>query len=422
MSTVSDRFSKVIAPVIAFDNDIDIIEGKGSWVTDVNGRQYLDFACGIATSNLGHRPDDVVAAAEAQLNRLWHAGGAFMYESIVDAAEAIISIAPDGMEKMFFMNSGAEAVEASVKLARKLTGRQGIVTFRGGFHGRTMGSVTYTTSKAKYRQGYHPLVPSTFVVPFPHPFGWGMTQEEANAYALRELEMKFRYEVTPGEIAAFLIEPMQGEGGYYPAGREFLAAIRAIADEHGILLIVDEVQTGFGRTGDWFLCQKYGVRPDVLVMGKAIANGLPLSGLAASADLMDRWHPGSHGTTFGGNPVSCAASAATVNALRDVVPGVPALSEHALERWNALKDDHRTIGDVRGEGLMIGIDLVAEGNRPDVDAFPAIEAHALDAGLFILNCGPDGNIIRFIPPLNVSLEDLDTGIDILADALTKYEA
>jgi len=422
MSTVSDRFSKVIAPVIAFDNDIDIIEGKGSWVTDVNGRQYLDFACGIATSNLGHRPDDVVAAAEAQLNRLWHAGGAFMYESIVDAAEAIISIAPDGMEKMFFMNSGAEAVEASVKLARKLTGRQGIVTFRGGFHGRTMGSVTYTTSKAKYRQGYHPLVPSTFVVPFPHPFGWGMTQEEANAYALRELEMKFRYEVTPGEIAAFLIEPMQGEGGYYPAGREFLAAIRAIADEHGILLIVDEVQTGFGRTGDWFLCQKYGVRPDVLVMGKAIANGLPLSGLAASADLMDRWHPGSHGTTFGGNPVSCAASAATVNALRDVIPGVPALSEHALERWSALKDDHRTIGDVRGEGLMIGIDLVAEGNRPDVDAFPAIEAHALDAGLFILNCGPDGNIIRFIPPLNVSLEDLDTGIDILADALTKYEA
>jgi len=422
MSQVSDRFSKVIAPVIAFDNDIDIIEGKGSWVTDVNGKQYLDFACGIATSNLGHRPDDVVAAAEGQLNRLWHAGGAFMYESIVDAAEAIISIAPDGIEKMFFMNSGAEAVEASIKLARKLTGRQGVITFRGGFHGRTMGSVTYTTSKAKYRQGYHPLLPSTFVVPFPHPFGWGMTQEEADAYALRELEMKFRYEVTPGEIAAFLVEPMQGEGGYYPAGRAFLGALRAIADEHGILLIVDEVQTGFGRTGDWFLSQKYGVRPDVLVMGKAIANGLPLSGLGASADLMDRWHPGSHGTTFGGNPVSCAASAATVNALRDVVPGVPALSEHAFARWNILKDEHRTIGDVRGEGLMIGIDLVSGGNRPDLDAFPAIEAHALEAGMFILNCGPDGNIIRFIPPLNVSMEGLDRGIDILDEALTRYEA
>jgi 4-aminobutyrate aminotransferase len=422
MSAVSDRFSKVIAPVIAFDNDINIIEGKGSWVTDVNGKQYLDFACGIATTNLGHRPDDVVAAAEAQLNRLWHAGGAFMYESIVDAAEAIISIAPDGLEKMFFMNSGAEAVEASVKLARKLTGRQGIITFRGGFHGRTMGSVTYTTSKSKYRQGYHPLLPSTFVVPFPHPFGWGMTQEEANAYALRELEMKFRYEITPGEIAAFLIEPMQGEGGYYPAGKDYLGAIRAIADEHGILMIIDEVQTGFGRTGDWFLSQKYGVRPDVLVMGKAIANGLPLSGLAASAELMDRWHPGSHGTTFGGNPVACAASAATVNSLRDVVPGVGDLSRHAFSRWNELKDRHRTIGDVRGEGLMIGIDLVTEANHPDVDAFRAIEAYALDAGMFVLNCGPDGNIIRFIPPLNVSMEDLDRGIDILAAGIAAYEA
>ncbi len=422
MSTLSDRFSKIIAPVIAFDNDIDIIEGKGSWVTDIDGKQYLDFACGIATSNLGHRPDDVVAAASAQLNKLWHTGGAFMYESIVDAAEAIIDIAPEGMEKMFFMNSGAEAVEASVKLARKTSGRQGIITFRGGFHGRTMGSVTYTTSKAKYRQGYHPLVPSTFVVPFPHPYGWGMTQEEANEYALRELAMKFRYEVTPGEIAAFLIEPMQGEGGYYPAGREYLGAIREIADEHGILMIIDEVQTGFGRTGDWFLSSKYDIRPDVLVMGKAIANGLPLSGLAASAELMDKWHPGSHGTTFGGNPVACAASAATVNGLREVIPGVEALSKHAFARWNDLKARHRTVGDVRGEGLMIGIDLVKADGSPDPDAFPAIEAHALDAGMFILNCGPDGNIIRFIPPLNVSMDDLDRGIDILAEGLAKYEA
>jgi 4-aminobutyrate aminotransferase len=422
MSTVSERFSKVIAPVIAFDNTIDIVEGKGSWVTDVHGKQYLDFACGIATSNLGHRPDEVVAAAQGQLNRLWHAGGAFMYESIVDAAEAILSIAPDGIEKVFFMNSGAEAVEASIKLARKTTGRQGIITFRGGFHGRTMGSVTYTTSKAKYRQGYHPLLPSTFVVPFPHPFGWEMSQDEANDYALRELAMKFRYEVTPGEIAAFLVEPMQGEGGYYPAGKDFLGALRSIADEHGILLIVDEVQTGFGRTGDWFLAHKYGIRPDVLVMGKAIANGLPLSALGASAELLDRWHPGSHGTTFGGNPVACAASAATVNALRDVVPGVAARSEHAFSRWNELRDAHRTIGDVRGEGLMIGIELVSDGTTPDLDAFTAVESHALDAGMFILNCGPDGNVIRFIPPLNVTMEDLDLGIDILAEGIAKYEA
>ncbi|MGI9641382.1 MAG: aminotransferase class III-fold pyridoxal phosphate-dependent enzyme [Acidimicrobiia bacterium] len=422
MTNLQERLHNIIAPVISFDNEIEITEGKGSWVTAADGRQYLDFACGIATTNLGHRPDAVVAAAQAQLNKLWHAGGAFLYEPIIDAAEAIVDIAPDNIEKALFMNSGAESVEASVKLARKVTGRQGIITFRGAFHGRTMGSVTFTTSKSKYREGYHPLLPSVFVTPFPHPFGWGMSQEEANAYALNELEMKFRYEVTPNEIAAFLVAPMQGEGGYYPASKGFLDALRSIADEHGILLIIDEVQTGFGRTGDWFTSQVYDVKPDVMVLGKAIANGLPLSAVASTAEIMDRWLPGSHGTTFGGNPVSCAASAATVAGLREVIPTVPATSAYAFSRWNELKKQHPTIGDVRGLGLMIGIELVTEGNTPDPDAFGAIASHALDSGMFILNCGPDGNIIRFIPPLNVSREDLDTGIDILAAGIAKYEA
>ncbi len=422
MADLQTRFHDIIAPVIAFDSEIEIVDGKGSWVTGIDGKQYLDFACGIAVTNLGHRPDAVVAAAQAQLNKLWHAGGAFLYEPLVRAAEAIVDVSPDGIDKVFFMNSGAEAVEGSIKLAKKVTGRQGIITFRGGFHGRTMGSVTYTTSKAKYRQGYHPLLPSTFVVPFPHPYGWGMSQEEANAYALRELEFKFRYEVTPGEIAAFLVEPMQGEGGYYPASKAFLDALRAIADEHGILLIVDEVQTGFGRTGDWFTSQVYDVRPDVLVMGKAIANGLPLSAVGASSGLLDQWLPGSHGTTFGGNPVCCAASAATIDGLRDVIPTVSGSSDHAFSRWNALKDEHAAIGDVRGLGLMIGIELVNADGSPDPDAFKSIARFAKDAGMFILNCGPDGNIIRFIPPLNVSREDLDRGIDILADAITAYES
>jgi len=421
MTDLQTRFHAIIAPVITFDYETEIIEGKGSWVTGADGKQYLDFACGIATTNLGHRPDAVAAAASAQLNKLWHAGGAFLYEPIVTAAENIVGIAPEGIDKVLFMNSGAEAVEASVKLARKVSGRQGIVTFRGGFHGRTMGSVTYTTSKAKYRQGYHPLVPSTFVTPFPHPFSWGMSQEEANAYALRELEFKFKFEVTPGEIAAFLVEPMQGEGGYYPASHEFIHALRSIADEHGILLIVDEVQTGFGRTGDWFTSQVYDLRPDVLVMGKAIANGLPLSAVGASAEILEAWRPGSHGTTFGGNPVSCAASAAVVDELRGVLPGVNRLSDYSLSRWNELKEQHRTIGDVRGLGLMIGIELVTKGNTPDPNAFAAISSYAFEAGMFILNCGPDGNVIRFIPPLNVSQDDLDKGIDILAAGIASYE-
>ena len=421
MNDLSSRLQDAIAPVITYDSQIEIVEGDGTWVTDSNGNRYIDFACGIAVTNLGHRPPTVAAAAEDQLSRLWHAGGSFIYESVATAAESIIEVAPDSVEQVFFMNSGAEAVEASVKLARKTSGRQGIVVFRGGFHGRSMGSVSYTTSRAKYRSGYFPLVPSVFVAPFPHPYRWNMSQEDANAYALNELRLMFKHEVAPNEIAAFLFEPLQGEGGYYPASYEFMKAIRDLADEHGILMITDEVQTGFGRTGDFFTSQVYGIDPDILVMGKAIANGLPLSAVGASKEILAKWEPGSHGTTFGGNPVSCAASAAVVEVLKDVIPGVAERSDVSFTRLGDLQERHRTIGDVRGLGLMIGIELVKDGREPDTEAFGAISSRAEELGLFILNCGPDNNVIRFIPPLNVSLDDLEAGIDILDQAITAYE-
>ena len=422
MSDVASRFHDIFAPVITFDNEIEVVEGQGTWITDADGKRYLDFACGISVTNLGHRPPGVEAAAREQLGKLWHAGGAFLYDSIVTAAEKIVEVSPDGVEQVLFMNSGAESVEAAVKLARKTSGRQGIIVFRGGFHGRTMGSVTYTTSKAKYREGYHPVLPSVFVTPFPHPYRWGMSQEEANAHALNELQLMFKHVVTPAEVAAFLIEPLQGEGGYYPASREFLAAIRELADDHGILLIMDEVQTGFGRTGDWFTSQVYDIRPDVVVMGKAIANGMPLSAVGASKELYSKWEPGSHGTTFGGNPIACAAAAATVDGLKDVIPGVAERSDHAFTGLGDLQERHRTVGDVRGLGLMIGVELVKEDRSPDPAAFAAVASYAIDNGLVILDCGPDGNIIRFIPPLNVSIDDLDAGIDILDDALGAYES
>ena len=421
MTELVERFRDVIAPVIAYDTDIEVVSGRGSRVTDSSGREYLDFSTGIATLNLGHNHPDVVAAAKEQLDRLWHAGGTYLYESKILAAEKIIEVAPESVEQIFFMNSGAEAVEGAVKLARKTTGRQGVIVFRGGFHGRTMGAVTYTTSKAKYRQGYHPLVPSVFVTPFPHPYRWGMSQEEADRLALDELDRKFKHEVTPGEIAAFLIEPMQGEGGYYPASPAFLERSREIADKNGILFIADEVQSGFGRTGEWFASQVLGVEPDILVMGKAIANGLPLSAVGASKEIFSAWGPGSHGTTFGGNPVACAACAATVNALVEVIPGVPARSDHTFARFRALAEDHGTIGDVRGMGLLVGVELVGDDRDPDPAAFTAVAGYALDHGLFILPCGPDGNIIRFIPPLNVEIDDLDAAIDIIDAGLTAYE-
>ncbi len=422
MSDLISRHESVIAPVIAFDTDIEIVASEGSWVTSTDGTRYLDFTCGIAVSNLGHQHPLVKGAILDQLDRVWHAGGVFRYHTLVEAAERLLDITPVGIEKFFFMNSGAEAVEASVKLARKTSGRQGVIVFRGGFHGRTMGSVSYTTSKAKYRQGYHPLVGSVFVTPFPRPFRWRMSLEDATARAIDELHLMLKHEITPGEVAAFLVEPLQGEGGYYPAGREFLLELRRLADEHGILLIIDEVQTGFGRTGDWFASQVYDIRPDILVMGKAIANGLPLSAVGASAELLDAWVPGSHGTTFGGNPVSCAAAMATIDGLADVLPQVPKLSEHAFRRFNELKDEHPTIGEVRGLGLMIGVELVGpDGHTPSKLAIDEVRRYCLAHHMMVLPCGPDENVIRFIPPLNVSLEDLDLGIDTIAAGLEAYE-
>lgn len=423
MSDLISRHQSVIAPVIAFDTEIEIVSSDGSWVTATDGSRYLDFTCGIAVSNLGHQHPMVKEAILEQLDRVWHAGGVFRYHTLVAAAERLLEITPDGIEKFFFMNSGAEAVEASVKLARKTSGRQGVIAFRGGFHGRTMGSVSYTTSKAKYRQGYHPLVGSVFITPFPRAFRWQMTTEAATARAIDELHLMLKHEITPGEVAAFLVEPVQGEGGYYPAGRDFLAELRRLADEHDILLIMDEVQTGFGRTGDWFTSQIYDVRPDILVMGKAIANGLPLSAVGSSAELLDAWEPGSHGTTFGGNPVSCAAATATIDAIAEVLPQVPKLSDHAFSRFNEMKEVHPTIGDVRGLGLMIGVELVGpDGHTPSKHAIDEVRRHCLAHHMMVLPCGPDGNIIRFIPPLNVTLEDLDHGIDLIDAGLTAYEA
>lgn len=422
MTDLSTRFHTVIPPVISYDTEIEIVSGSGSRVVAADGREYLDFATGIATLNLGHNHPQVVEAAKAQLDRMWHAGGTYIYESIVDAAERLVAVTPASIEQAFFMNSGAEAVEAAIKLSRKTTGRQGVVAFRGGFHGRTMGSVSYTTSKAKYRQGYHPLLPSVFITPFPHPYHWRMSQEEADSLALDELHRMFKHEVHPEEVAAFLIEPVQGEGGYYPASPTFLAEVRRLASDHGIMLVTDEVQTGFGRAGEWFAGDVLGVEPDIIVLGKAIANGLPLSAVGASREIFAKWAPGSHGTTFGGNPVSCAAAAATIDALGDVIPGVSSRSDHAFTRFRALAEDHDTIGDVRGLGLMIGVELVTPDGGADGAAFEAVAKQSLEDGMFILPCGPDGNIIRFIPPLNVAEEDLDAGIDMIDRALTSYEA
>ncbi|MEX2423703.1 MAG: aminotransferase class III-fold pyridoxal phosphate-dependent enzyme [Acidimicrobiia bacterium] len=424
MSDLLSRHEDLIAPVIAFDTDLVIERAEGLWIHDAAGNRWADFACGTAVANLGHNHPAVVAAAHAQIDKVMHSGCVFRYEPLVEAAERLREITPDGIEKFGFANSGSEAVEAAVKLARKTAGRQAVIAFRGGFHGRTMGSVAYTTSNSKYRDGYHPILGSTFISPFPHPYRWGMTEDEAVSHSLNELEMLFRHEVAPHNVAAMLIEPVQGEGGYYPAPVSFMSELRRICDEHGILLVFDEVQTGFGRTAEWFASEHFPVNPDIIAMGKGIANGLPLSAYGASTEMIDGWKVGSHGTTFGGNPVSCAASVAVMDTMGAFLPNARTVSARAFDEFEKLKIEHPTIGDVRGLGLMIGVELVTDRDtrEPDAAAFAFIQDHCLQRELVVIECGPTANIIRFIPPVITTVDEVDWAIGLIDDALTRYEA
>ena len=417
------RHKSRIAQVLNYDTDIVAERAQGLWIHAADGHRYADFACGTAVTNLGHNHPAVVAAAHAQIDRFIHSGCVFRYDTIVEAAEGLAKITPSGIEKFGFANSGAEAVEAAVKLAKKVTGRQGLVVFRGAFHGRTMGAVSYTTSNAKYRDVYHPVLGSVFVAPFPHSYRWGMTDDQAVDHCLWELGLMFRHEVSPHNIAAFLIEPVQGEGGYYPAPARFIAELAIIASSHGSKLIYDEVQTGFGRTAEWFAADHYEAKPDVIALGKGIANGLPLSAYGASAEMMDAWPKGSHGTTFGGNPVACAAAIAVMNSMGELLPHARDLSAHAFERLAKLETDHVTIGDVRGIGLMIGIELVSdrETRMQDPEAFNHIQQYCLEREMIIVDCGPDGNVIRFVPPLITTRDELDWAVDLIDQALSDYE-
>ncbi|MEX1133420.1 MAG: aminotransferase class III-fold pyridoxal phosphate-dependent enzyme [Acidimicrobiia bacterium] len=424
MTDLVARHKDVIASVIAFDTEIHAVKAEGLWVTDIEGNRWADFSCGTAVVNLGHNHPAVVAAAHKQIDSMMHSGCIVRFDAVVEAAERLRDITPSGIQKFAFANSGAEAVEAAVKLAKHSTGRQGVVTFRGGFHGRTMGAISYTTSNARYRDGYHPLLGSVFVAPFPHPYRWGMTEEAAVDHSLTELRLMFKHVVTPKNIACFLVEPVQGEGGYYPAPPAFLDALRELADENGIMLVYDEVQTGFGRTAEWFAADHFDAKPDVMAMGKGIANGLPLSAYGSSREVMDNWPVGAHGTTFGGNPVSTAAAVAVMDTMEGLLPHARELSKQIFERFHEMAETHPTIGDVRGLGLMVGVEMVTdrESRTPDKAAFLHVEKHAYDRELIIIKCGPDGNVIRFVPPLVATQEEVDWALDLVDEGLTSWES
>lgn len=418
-----DSMGELLAPSLVRDwPNIPIRSAKGCCFYGLDGREYLDFTSGMATVNTGHCHPKILEAARLQMDRLVHAAvGVAMYESILRLAEELKRITPGDLDMFFFSNSGAEAVEGAIKLAKYVTRRPAIVAFIGGFHGRTVGAMAVTSSKVKYRSRYEPLMSGVYHVPYAYCFRCpvGKSHPSCGLECLGFIDALFKRLVDPSEVAAFILEPMQGEGGYVLPPREWLAAIREICSKHGIQLIFDEVQTGFGRTGSWFAAQSLDVTPDILAMAKGIASGFPLSAVAAPAELMKAWATGAHGTTFGGNPISCRAALATIEVMEEegLLSNARKMGKIALDRLASFKRDYPVVGDVRGIGLMIGIEFVKPGGEPDPGAVSDVLKRCLDEGLILYPCGVDGHVIRFIPPLIVDEGTLKRGLDVFERAV-----
>jgi 4-aminobutyrate aminotransferase len=403
--------------------------GQGVMIEDVDGNQFLDFSAGIAVTSTGHCHPEVVAAVQQQAAQLIHMSGTdFYYELMPEVAKRLSGVAPmRGPHKVYYGNSGTEAIECAMKLARYHTRRQHIIAFYGAFHGRTMGALSLTASKPQQRRRFSPMVPGVTHVPYPNVYRESSREpHEQEAYALgcaHFIEEKlFRSTLAPEEVAAIVVEPIQGEGGYLVAPSIFLQEIRKICDRHGILMVVDEVQSGAGRTGKWWAIEHSGVEPDIVTSAKGIASGMPLGICISKAHIMD-WPPGSHASTFGGNPVSLAAALATIKILeREAIENAGAVGTRMMERMGGWIGQHRTVGDVRGRGLMIGVEIVqskdsrtAAGPQRD-----AIIQSAFNRGLLLLGAGE--NTLRLSPPLIVSHEQANVALDILEECIKEAES
>jgi len=412
-----------LSPVLARYFERTWTHGEGHRLFDSEGKAYLDFACGIAVTILGHRHPDVTAAIHAQADRLLHTCNGLGYlEPVTALADALARMLPEPLDAVFLANSGTEAIEGAMKLARRASGRPGIVAFSGAFHGRTYGSLSATTSNPNYQRDHGPLLPSVLISPFPDVYRLGKGDEDqATMLALEALD-RLLDEVGAESVAALLIEPVQGEGGYNPAPPAFLRAIRERCDRHGILLITDEIQCGYGRTGRMWGFEAAGIMPDVVTLAKAMANGLPLGAIVSSRALQERWGVGAHGSTFGGNPVCCAAAVAVLETIErdDLVANADARGAQLSEGLRALKARDERIGDVRGPGLMIGLELVRDRTtrEPDAELATAVMQRCADLGLLLLSCGTAHNVIRWIPPLDVTAAEVNEALGIFETALT----
>ena len=421
-----ERDAAVVSPSYTRGYPLVIKRASGASVEDVDGNIFLDCAAGIAVNATGHSHPDVVRAITDQAQRFLHMSGTdFYYEVQVRLAEELAAtVSIDGGARSFFGNSGTEAIEACIKLARFATGRANIIAFFGGFHGRTMGALALTASKPVQRRGFGPFMPGVFHAPFADCYRCpvGLTPDRCEAECLDFIEQQlFMHVVTPDEVAAIVVEPIQGEGGYVVAPTQFLERLRELTSTHGILLIVDEVQSGMGRTGKMFAIEHAGVKPDAIAIAKGIASGLPLGVAVARADLMT-WPPGAHASTFGGNPVSCAAALATIKLLKEsLIANAADVGAHLNAGLAALMDKHRLIGDVRGRGLMVGVELVRDRQTKEraIAERDAVVNAAFQRGLLVLGAGK--NSIRFSPPLVLTREQADGAVRVFDEALTEVE-
>jgi 4-aminobutyrate aminotransferase len=412
---VSTTTDNLISPVWTRYTPIVAERAEGVYVYDRDGARYLDFTSGIGVTNTGHCHPKVVQAIQEQAAKLLHGQANIIFHPpLLELAEELRAIVPQGLDCFFFSNSGAEAVEGAVKLARHATGRPNVIVFQGSFHGRTALTMALTTSKTIYRAGYQPLPSGVFVAPYPYAYRYGWSPEDTEAFCLREVEFLLKTQTAPFETAAILVEPVLGEGGYVVPTPGFLAGLRRICDEHGFLLIADEIQSGFGRTGKWFAIQHFGVVPDIMTMAKGLASGLPLSGIAARRELMERWIPGSHGGTYGGNAVACAAAVASIRAIREegLLENAIQMGVLLMERLRALQTEFPVIGDVRGLGLMVGVEFTDPDGTPAKDLAKAVVKSCLKRHLLLLTCGPWDNTVRWIPPLVVTPEQIEEALEV----------
>lgn len=415
--------TELLAPVWTHLTQVQPERAEGIYIYGKDGQRYTDFTCGIGVTNTGHCHPKVVKAIQDQAAKMiFSQMNIVISPAVIELAEKLNAVTPPEIDRFFFSNSGAEAVEASVKLARQATGRKNIIVMQGSFHGRTHQTMAMTTSKYIYRKDYQPLPGGVFVTPFPNAYYYGWDEEETVDFCLKQLDLMLHSQSSPSETAAIILEPVLGEGGYVPAPDGFLQELRKVCDKHGILLVLDEVQSGFGRTGKMFAYEYAGITPDIIIMAKGLGSGVPISGIASRADLMEKWTPGTHGGTYGGgSAIAAAGASATIDVLQEenLLQNSIDMGDYLMGELRKLQVKYPVMGDVRGRGLMIGIEFTDSEGNPDAATTSKVAKYCVSNNLLLLTCGSYQNVMRLIPPLNVTKEQIDDALEIIVAGLAQ---